>query len=381
MAPVFRPAALIASLSVLSVLAACTPPQGAGEVQQVLAGAEDPAADFAVLAVTRETLPIVATWPGMPGGTATAGWLPRGGGSKRDIVAPGDAFDVTMFSNEENGLLTAPGQKITPLAGLKVAADGTVFLPYAGTVTVAGLSEDQARLAIQDKLATIMPSAQVLLAYQPGRENSVQVVSGLPVSGVVSLPDHDYTVLDLIAESGGVPAEMINPQVQVARGGKLYGTGFDNLVQNPALDAVLRPGDRIYLQPEDRYFMSFGAASDETQINFPRAEVSALDAVTLIGGLNDSIADPKGVLILRNYPASAVRADGTGPSKDRMIFMFDLMSADGLFSAGKFRIENQDLVMVAQAPLVNQAAVVDYLSTLLAVPARASAAVAAVRAF
>jgi polysaccharide export outer membrane protein len=196
----------------------------------------------------------------------------------------------------------------------------------------------------------------------------------------VTLPDHDFTVLDLIAESGGVPADMVNPQVQVARGGKLYGTGFDNLVENPSLDAVLRPGDRIYLQPEDRYFMSFGAASKETQIDFPRAEVSALDAVTLIGGLNDTIADPKGVLILRNYPASAVRADGKGPSKDRMIFVFDLMSADGLFSARQFQIQNQDLVMVAQAPLVNQMAIADYLSTLFAVPARATGAIAFVEA-
>ena len=144
MAPLFRPAglpfALIASLSALSLLVACSPPQGAGEVSQVLA-----AADFAVLAVSRATLPVIASWPRMAGGTTTSGWLPRGGGSKRDIVAPGDRFDVTMYSNEDNGLLSSPGQKITPLQGLKVSSDGTLFLPYAGAVTLAGLSEDQAR--------------------------------------------------------------------------------------------------------------------------------------------------------------------------------------------------------------------------------------------
>ena len=373
MVPLFRPAALIVALSGLSLLAACSPPQGAAEVSQVLAGAGDPAADFAVVSVSKATLPMIATWPRQASSTRTAGWLPRGGGVRKDIIAPGDKFDLAMYSNEDNGLLTMPGQKFTPLQGLKVAEDGTLFLPYAGAVPVVGLSEDQARLAIQDKLATIMPSAQVTLNYTPGRDNSVQVVTGLPVAGVVSLPDHDFTVLDLIAASGGVPATLINPQIQVARGGKLYGTGFDNLVQNPSLDAVLRPGDRIYVQPEDRYFMSLGAATKEAQIPFPRAEVSALDAVTLIGGLNDKTADPKGVLVLRNYPASAVRTDDRGPSRDRMIFVFDLMSADGLFSAGKFQIQDQDLVMIAQAPLVNQAIIVTYLSTLLEVPTRAVA--------
>lgn len=381
MASLFRPAALTAALSALSILAACSPPQGSGEVSQVLAGATDPAADFAVVAVSKTTLPMIAAWPRPSSGTRTVGWLPHGGGVKKDIVAPGDKFDVTMYSNEENGLLTMPGQKAVPLNGLKVAEDGTLFLPYAGSVPVVGLSEDQARQAIQDKLAVIMPSAQVTLTYQPGRDNSVQVVTGLPVAGVVILPDHDFTVLDVIAASGGVPATLINPQVQVARGGKLYGTGFDNLVQNPSMDAVLRPGDRIYVQPEDRYFMSLGAATKEAQIPFPRAQVSALDAVTLIGGLNDKTADPKGVLVLRNYPASAVRADGRGPSRDRMIFVFDLMSADGLFSAGKFQIQDQDLVMIAQAPLVNQAVVAAYLSTLLEVPTRAVAVAIAAQKF
>ena len=373
MAPLFRPAALIAALSALSLLAACAPPQGAGETSQVLAGADEPAADFAVVAVNKASLPMIATWPRPTSGTRTSGWLPRGGGVKKDIIAPGDKFDVTMYSSEDNGLLTMPGQKFTPLQGLKVAEDGTLFLPYAGAVRVVGLSEDQARLAIQDKLATIMPSAQVTLVYQPGRDNSVQVVTGLPVAGVVSLPDHDFTVLDLIAVSGGVPASVINPQIQVARGGKLYGTGFDNLVQNPSLDAVLRPGDRIYVLPEDRYFLSFGAATKETQIPFPRAVVSAMDAVTLIGGLNDSTADAKGVLVLRNYQNSAIRADGTGPSKDRMVFVFDLLSADGLFSAGQFQIQNQDLVMIAQAPLVNQAAIAAFVSNMLLAPTRAGA--------
>jgi polysaccharide biosynthesis/export protein len=184
----------------------------------------------------------------------------------------------------------------------------------------------------------------------------------------VGLPDDDFSILDLIAQSGGIPAQMVNPQVRVARGGRLYGVAFADLERNPALDAVLKPGDRIYVEQENRYFLSFGAAARETQIPFPRAKVSAMDAVSLIGGLTDVTADPKGVLVLRNYPASALRKDGSGPDKRRMIFAFNLLSADGLFSAGEFQIQDQDLVLVAQSPLVNQTAIAAFLSRLLTIP-------------
>ena len=76
-----------------------------------------------------------------------------------------------------------------------------------------------------------------------------------------------------------------------------------------------------------------------------------------------------------------VRADGKGPSRERMIFLFDLVSADGLFSAGQFQIQDHDLVMVTQAPLVNQAVVANYLSTLLEVPTRAISVALAAQKF
>jgi polysaccharide export outer membrane protein len=88
-------------------------------------------------------------------------------------------------------------------------------------------------------------------------------------------------------------------------------------------------------------------------VNFPRDRVTALDAMSLIGGVNQSSANPRGILILRNYPDSAVRTDGTGPSRDRMVFALDLTSADGLFSAGEFAIQDRDLVLVTQSDLVN----------------------------
>jgi polysaccharide biosynthesis/export protein len=71
----------------------------------------------------------------------------------------------------------------------------------------------------------------------------------------------------------------------------------------------------------------------------------------LIGGVAAARANPAAVLILRNYATTDLRQDGSGPDNTRMVFTVDLTSADGLFSAQKFRIEPNDLVMVTESPL------------------------------
>ena len=98
--------------------------------------------------------------------------------------------------------------------------------------------------------------------------------------------------------------------------------------------------------------------------------MTALDAASLAGGLNDARANPKGVLVLRDYDAKHVRADGSGPSKDRMIFAIDLTTADGLFSAGEFLIEDRDLVMVTESSVMNTNSTIKLVYDLMGVGTR-----------
>ena len=97
---------------------------------------------------------------------------------------------------------------------------------------------------------------------------------------------------------------------------------------------------------------------------FARDRITALDAMAMIGGINQNTANPKGILILRNYPDQAVRSDGQGPSRDRMVFVLDLTNADGLFSAGEFGIQDRDLVLVTQSELVNTKTIFGLLGSI-----------------
>ncbi len=349
---IFRPSLL--ALMVFSVsLQACSLPQGAGLASQVMAGSEAPDATFAVRFVTSETMGAVSSWPRVSDPNAKAGWVERKSGGAGSQIEVGDVITLSVWSNEENSLLVGPDQRQIVFPPLTVSPDGTVFLPYADKVYVAKMSPEEARDAVQSGLSSVVPSAQVQLSVASGRRNEVELISGVPAPGSYAVPDNNYGILSLIADGGGMPGGIINPQVRLARDGKVYGISMDRLLSNPSNDTILRGGDRVYVEEDKRYFLSLGAAGNESQHKFPQSTVTALESMSLIGGLNDNSANPKGILILRQYAPKAVRQDGSGPEKERMIFAFDLTTADGLFSAGDFEIQHQDLVLVTESPVVS----------------------------
>ena len=342
------------TLGALAVFAltACALPQDVGEERQILKGAADPAASFSVQPVTRATLPALSNWPNSHP-TANLGWITHSATASDPLIAAGDKLDLTIWDNDESSLLSSPTEKAVKLPGLTVSSKGTVFLPYADEVYIAKMTPDEARKAIQDKLLTIIPSAQVQLQLASGSLNSVELVSGVPNPGVFPLQNRSTTLTSILALGGGIPTNVANPQIKLSRGGRLYRVSAETLLSNPDLDTTMRGGDKVFVEADNRYFLSLGAAGKEAIIAFPRDHITALDAMALVGGVNQGTANPKGILILRNYPDSAVRADGKGPTRDRMVFVLDLTNADGLFSAGEFGIQDRDLVLVTQSELVN----------------------------
>ncbi|MDR0809830.1 MAG: polysaccharide biosynthesis/export family protein [Gemmobacter sp.] len=336
----------------LGILSGCGDMPGGGpNAGQILHGADDPEADFAVFPISRKTLPKLDSWP-KHGATSPSSWIPRARGPASQIIQPGDMMDLAIWDNGESSLLTQPGQKVVELKGIRVSPDGEVFLPYVDKVYIAKMAPDEARNAIQQRFAAIIPTAQVQLNHTAGRQSSVDLVSGTANPGNFVMPDRDFSILSLIAMGGGIDKSIKNPQVRLMRSGELYGISAKALMKSPSLDTTLRGGDKVYVENDERYFLSLGAARQEAQIPFPNDKVTALDAVSLIGGMNDTRANPKGVLILRDYRTEDLRSDGSGPTRERTIFAVDLTTADGLFSAGEFLIQDRDLVLVTESSLL-----------------------------
>lgn len=364
--PVAR--ALVVLIACFSFTAACSTPKGSANARQILAGAQAEDADFAVYPVQRDTVGRIAEWPGSTqGALAAAGWIANDKGPASSLIAAGDRVDVTVWETGEGTLLTLPGQRVVALPGLTVAPDGSVFLPFVDKVYIAKMTPDEARETIQTKMAPFAPAAQVLLTHQPGRKSTVDLISGVPQPGSYPLPDRNFTVTSLLAMGGGIPRDLQNPFVRLMRDGKIYSVSADRLLKDPSLDTTLRGGDKVYVESDERYFLALGAAGREAQLPFIQDRITAMDALAQIGGLNEARADAKGILVLRDYPASAIRSDGTGPSKERVVFVLDLTSADGLFSAGEFTLQHKDVVMVTESPVTSAQTVMAIVASVFGV--------------
>jgi len=162
------------------------------------------------------------------------------------------------------------------------------------------------------------------------------------------------TVLAALSLGGGAQNGFDNPQIRLLRGDTTYAIGLDQLLKSPSLDTTLRAGDKIVVAEDESYFLALGASGREELITFPKDHVSALDAMSLMGGLSDNRANPEGILVLREYSARAVRENGdAGPENQRVVFTMDLTTADGLFSAGKFKINPRDVVYATESPVNN----------------------------
>ncbi len=345
---------ILVTLGLVALTAGCTArsrlPGGAPVREEVLRKSADETPDFAVYEVTRAFLPTVVQWP-ETGPQERLGWISASRGPSTQIIQPGDLLDIRIWDSSDDSLLTAPEQKDARMDALKVAANGTIFMPYVGDITVSGLTPDLARAELQSALEAIVPSAQVQLNMAEGRANSVDLVGGVDTPGSYPMPDRNYTVLSLLAAGGGVQGNLANPQIRLMRGSAIYGTSVETLLNNPRLDTRLRGGDRVFVEADTRYFLSFGASGTEALHPFTKDSVSAMDAVSIMGGVNDSKADPQGLLILREYPATATRPGSRGPRQTRVVFTVDLTSADGLFSARNFPIQPGDLVMATESPI------------------------------
>ena len=357
---ILHPVMLLALMLVL--LAACGLPRSAPLQSEILRQKKGEVSDFAVYPVTKLELPRIASWNSV--GYRPRAWVPHSHGH-RQVIQPGDTVDLVIWDSEANSLLTTPDQKSANLQGIVVGPDGAIFMPYLDKIRIAGQSPDGARRVIQRKMEDIIPSAQVQLSVTPGARQKVDVVGGVSSPGSYPLldPDGHSSVLGMLSLAGGVSSDLRNPQVSLTRSGRVYQIALSQLYQNPKLDTVVRGRDKIIVAQDDRYFRSLGAASKVAIVPFDQEKISALDAMSMIEGISQSRADPKGILVLREYPAAVVRSGG--PSHERTIFTVDLTTADGLFSADRFLIHPGDTVMVTEAPIAAASTVIGLFTDVL----------------
>lgn len=332
------------------MIGACTLPRGAAIENEVIRNQNDDTASFSVIPVKADTIDQVRQWPA----TGWAGhyhWFSGTRGPKSNIIRAGDTINLVIWDNQDSSLLTTGLEKSVEMNGLRVSPSGTIFVPYINEIQVGGTTPERAREMIEERLEIVVPDAQVQLSLDVGQDNSVNAVRGFASPGSYPMPNRDYSVLSLISAAGGISDDLDNPLVRVIRENNRYEIRADTLFRRPSTNVVLRGGDQIIVEEDNRYFVALGATGTESIVAFDKEQVTAIEALALLGGLNDARANPKGILILREYANKDLRSDGTGPPKTQVVFTVDLTSAEDIFAARKFQINPKDLVLATESPV------------------------------
>lgn len=353
-------------------LAACSLPRGAAVQSEILKEKDAAEPTFQVIEVTRANVPGLYHWS-PTGWDGYYKWPSASSGSSSSIIRTGDRIDITIWDSQDNSLLTNPGQRFTEIKAVEVDSNGSIFLPYVNKVGIRGLTASGARSKIQQRLEPILPSAQVQLSLQQGRDHSIDVVGGVGAPGAYPMPSRNYKILNVLADAGGIRDDLRNPRVRLIRGDTTYEISADLLLEDGSKNALLHPRDSIIIEADDRSFTALGASGIENLIYFPKDLVTALEAVSLMGGLSDARADPKGVLVLREYPMGVLKTDGTGPRMPQVVFTLDLTSADGLFAARNFYIQPGDTVLATESPVTSAQTIFGLIGAVIGVGTQANA--------
>lgn len=361
---------IVMGVAVAALVGCSSVPRGAALSSEILQAQQADHAAFQVVSVKRDSLDALAQWPAT-GWSGQYTWIDGTRGPQSPLIRSGDKVSLVIWDSQENSLLTPGASKQAVLPAMVVSAKGTVFVPYLGEVALRNLTPDAARAKVQKAMEPIVPSAQVQLSVEAGQRNSVALVGGVARPGSYPLPDRNHSVLSLIADGGGVQSSLRNPVVRLIRSGKAYEIRAERLLADPALNIALRGDDKIVVEEDKRYFTALGATGREELVPFERETVTAMEALSMIGGLSDSRANLNSVLVLRDYPKTAVRADASaelsGPSQEQVIFTFDLTSAEGLFAARKFQINPKDTVFGTEAVITSARTVLGLVGSLVGV--------------
>ena len=299
-----------------------------------------------------------------------------------DTIRTGDTVSVTIYENVPEGLLTAadaPGARLTEL---QVDDQGYIYVPFAGRVRAAGQSPEDLRAAIARQLDQQTPDPQVYVSRTGGDGATVSVVGRVGAQGVYPIARPNRRLTAMIATAGGVSIPTQTAMVTVNRGQITDRVWLNDLFDHPELDIAMRGGDRIFVEQDQRSFSVLGVTGTQAQITFDRQEMTAIEALARVGGLDATRADPTGVFVFRDEPAEIARAvlgrqDIVGDT--RIVYVLDLTAPNGMFNARDFQIRDGDTIYVTEAANVTWNRQISTLTGTLGATGAAATAVSDVR--
>lgn len=279
------------------------------------------------------------------------------------VIGCGDVVEVSVwevppalfgesFATQRTG---SPSAHMTTFPEQMVGNDGTIKIPFAGQVPVAGRTLRQVETEIRRRLKGKANQPQVLVRMVSNNTSNVTVVGEVATSVRMPLTSKKERLLDALAAAGGVTQKVNRMTVQLTRGDKVRAMPLDMIIRDPKQNIVLMPDDVVTLLFQPLSFTALGATSKNEEVDFEAKGISLAQALARVGGLQDSRADPHGVFIFRFEDAQVLdfseeEQHDFSREKVPVVYRMNLKDPATFFIAQHFKVQDKDVLYVSNAP-------------------------------
>ncbi|MDA9435765.1 polysaccharide biosynthesis/export family protein [Bradyrhizobium sp. CCBAU 51627] len=291
------------------------------------------------------------------------------GGNYRDVtIGVGDIVTVTVYEAQAGGLFIPREAGVRPgnfvdIPRQQVDQSGNINIPYAGSIKVAGLTPRAVSNIVRERLKdrAIDPQAVVSVAEQRG--NQISVLGEVNSPQRFPVDPGGIRLMGAIARAGGPKYPSYESTITIKREGRTYSESMSSVVHHPSEDALLAPGDVVFLTRIPRVYMAFGSTpspgsiggTNNRRFTFENDNMSLAEALAKAGGLDGARADSKSIFVYRFEPKPLLEQIGIDvsqfPTKTvPAVYKFDMSKPDGWFQADTFRMRDHDVISVAESP-------------------------------
>ncbi|PIP54162.1 MAG: hypothetical protein COX07_06835 [Bacteroidetes bacterium CG23_combo_of_CG06-09_8_20_14_all_32_9] len=172
-------------------------------------------------------------------------------------LQPYDKLDIKIFANEGFKLVDVSQSTAQTASAFSylVEYDGQVKMPTLGRIQIAGKTIREAEAMLEEKYKEFFVEPFILISVTNKR---VIIFSGGSATGkVISLINENYTLIEALAEAGGINDFSKSQRIKLLRGDlnnpEIYLFNIRNLKDMKSANFLLQANDIIYVEARPKY--------------------------------------------------------------------------------------------------------------------------------
>lgn len=281
----------------------------------------------------------------------------------RFVVAPGDILTIALFEGMPDGVFATPAAGGSVFEEVPVREDGTITLPYVGTLPAAGRDVSDIRRDILSRVRNFATRPDAVIQISSRNRGSVSVAGAVRTPARTAIGAEILTVQDALSRAGAPFDAPYTAEVTIRQASGVSRASLAQILTGPPLPLTGNTDLIVMVRPA--VFHALGALRRQGTLPLTRANISLLNALSDAAGLDPLRANARGVFVFR-------AADAADPDQRPMIYQLDMRRPDAFAVAQQFMILPDDTLYVTEAPVAQWTKVLSAIQGTVSVGASAA---------